>query len=91
MKKRCYVNKYGYFNLSSMDIDESLLIGVEIIDDMATAERRFKEENDMADEEDVFIPSVFESEGVIYGEDLNTCASPIEELSAEEYINNYIL
>jgi hypothetical protein len=89
MTERCYINQHGYSILSSMAIDESKLVGATVITDIEEAERRFKEANSMDENDDVFIPSVFEKDGVIYGEDLNACAYPIEESSAEDYINNY--
>lgn len=89
MKEKFYKNKKGYFIRSSMAIDVNKLDGVEVIENQNDAENQFRETNGLERNDGVYIPAVFELNGVIYATGLNDCEFPIEEDTAEQYINQY--
>lgn len=87
-KVKYYKNKRGYFISSDLNLNVEKLIGVTVIENEEEAENEFKEINGLDQEDGVYIPEIFEHEGVIYGTDLNTMEFELEE-TPEEYISNY--
>jgi hypothetical protein len=88
MSVKYYINQEGYFIASPLELDESKLVGVTIITDEAEAERQFKADNGMDEDDGVYIPELYEKNGVFYVTELNSCAFPIDS-SPEDYINTY--
>ena len=58
--------------------------------DLSYAAQIYKENNGVNDDDGVFIPSIIEQDGHLYGEALNTCLFKINT-SIEDYISNYNL
>lgn len=83
-----YRNKRDYFLMSSLPVDVSKLDGVAVIHDLEQAEREFRDINGFDEDEDVFIPSIMEIDGVVVAESVNAFICPIE-CSIETFINEF--
>lgn len=85
-----YKNRRSYFIQSNVDIDTSKLVDVDVIDSQEDAERDFRVQNSIPENEGVYIPSLTLKDGVLYGTTLNDCTVKVEG-TAEDYINDYDL
>lgn len=85
-----YVNKLGYLVCTSLNVDQTKLDGVSFIDSLEQAEHVFRVNNNYEEGEAVFIPSIIEKDGLLYGQELNGYLSKTDK-TVEDYISQYCL
>jgi CRISPR/Cas system-associated protein Cas10 (large subunit of type III CRISPR-Cas system) len=83
-----YENKLGYLICTKLPVDINKLKGVSVIDSLEKAEDVFRTNNNLDIDDGVFIPSIIEKYGQLYGEGLNSCFCEVDE-TIEDYISQY--
>ena len=85
-----YQNKRGYMLCTELPVDTNKLKGIVVIDNIKQAEEAFRANNGLDEDDGVFIPSIIEKDGQLYGQGLNTCFGEVDK-TVEDYISQYSL